>query len=99
MNINNLVEEVLSEAAVELLNTLAAQVIVSTPEQKSSLSFLTVEAENWDSTVLLIREIFEAEVQISTDAEWISFRILQSFGVRNGQLAYQFTPAFAQALG
>lgn len=99
MNINKLVDEVLSDAAVELLNTLAAHALVTSPEDKSALSFLPVEPENWNATVLLMREIFEAEVTVAGETEWLSFRILQSFGVRNGQLAYQFTPTFAKALG
>lgn len=99
MNINRLVDDVLSEAAVELLNTLAAHAIVDRPDNKSALSFLPVEPDSWNATVLLMREIFEAEIMVSSDTEWLSFRILQSFGVRNGQLAYQFTPTFAQALG
>lgn len=99
MNINRLVEDVLSNAAVELLDTLAAHAVVTSPDDKSALYFLPVEPESWNATVLLMREIFDAEVTVSDASEWLSFRILQSFGVRNGQLAYQFTPTFAKALG
>lgn len=99
MKLNKLVEDVLSEAAVELLDTLAAHAVVTSPDDKSMLYFLPVEPESWNATVLLMREIFEAEVMVSDESEWLSFRILQSFGVRNGQLAYQFTPTFAKALG
>ncbi|MFC7513864.1 hypothetical protein ACFQUU_02480 [Herbaspirillum sp. GCM10030257] len=99
MQINKAVEEVLSEAAVELLNTLVAHVIVSAPQDKSGLCYLPVESDNWNTTVMLMREIFEAEICISSDTEWLSFHIFQSIGVRDAQLAYQFTPTFAQALG
>ncbi|HEY0846388.1 MAG TPA: hypothetical protein VGE12_13550 [Noviherbaspirillum sp.] len=99
MNINRLVDEVLSDAAVELLNTLAAHAVVEQPDDKAALSSFKVEPDSWNATVLLMREIFEAEITVSGDTEWLSFRILQSFGVRNGQLVYQFTPTFAQALG
>lgn len=99
MNINRLVEEVLDDAAVELLNTLAAHTMVEQPDDRSAMSFFAVEPDSWNATVLLMREIFEAEVMVSGEEEWLSFRILQSFGVRNGKLAYQFTPTFAKALG
>ena len=96
MKINQLVEEVLSEAAVELLNALAAHALVAT--QKPAMYTMAVEADNWNSTMMLVREIFEAEVLIPGETEWLGFRILESVGVKNGQLAYQFTPIFAQAL-
>lgn len=99
MNINRLVEEVLSDAALELLNTLAARTVVEESGDKSGMSFFKVEPDSWNSTVLLMREIFEAEVTVSGETEWLSFRILESFGVRDGQLAYRFTPTFGQALG
>lgn len=99
MNINRLVEEVLDDAAVELLNTLAAHTMVEQPDDRSAMSFFAVEPDSWNATVLLMRAIFEAEVMVSGEEEWLSFRILQSFGVRNGKLAYQFTPTFAKALG
>lgn len=97
MHINRLVDEVLSEPAIELLNALAAHAVVS-GQQPSSLFFFPVEPDAWNSTMLLLREIFEAEVLISGDDDWLGFRILQSFGVKHGQLACQFTPTFAEAL-
>lgn len=99
MHINKLVEEVLSEAAVELLNSLAAHALVSASQDKSALHHLPIEADSWNSTIFLAREIFEAEVLLSGEADWLSFRILQSLGVKDGKLVYQFTPTFAQALG
>ncbi|MEC4722445.1 hypothetical protein RY831_25095 [Noviherbaspirillum sp. CPCC 100848] len=98
MNINKLVQDVLSEAALELLDTLAAHTIVASPQQRSSLTLMPVEADNWNPTMMLMREIFEAEILVSGETEWLGFRILQAYGVRDGQLAYQFTPVFAQAL-
>lgn len=98
MNINKLVQDVLSEAALELLDTLAAHTIVASPQQRSSLTLMPVDADNWNATMMLMREIFEAEILLSGETEWLGFRILQAYGVRDGQLAYQFTPVFAQAL-
>jgi hypothetical protein len=98
MQINKLVEELLSEAAVELLNTLAAHAIATSEARDASLFHFAVEEDSWNSTMMLMSEIFEAEILVSGEREWLSFRILQSFGVRQGQLAYQFTPTFAEAL-
>jgi hypothetical protein len=98
MHINRIVEEVLSEEAVELLNILAANALVTSPKQGTSLFYLAVEQENWNTTMMLMREIFEAEILISGDAEWVAFRILQSIGVNEGRLAYQFTSTFTEAL-
>ena len=97
MKINRLVEEALSEDAVELLNVLAANALAGPPTQ-GSLYCLAVEPENWNATMMLIREIFEAEILVSGDPEWVSFRILQSIGVNHGKLAYQFTPTFSETL-
>jgi hypothetical protein len=98
MHINRLVEQVLREEAVELLNTLAAHALADSDASNASLFLLPVEEEAWNGTLLLMREIFDAEVLLSEDQDWLSFRILQSFGARDGHLAYQFTPTFAQAL-
>jgi hypothetical protein len=98
MKINKIVEEVLSEDAVELLNILAANAIATTPAHGTSLFYLTVEPENWNATMMLMREIFEGEIMISGEGEWVAFRVLQSFGVSEGRLAYQFTPTFTEAL-
>lgn len=98
MKINKIVEEVLSEDAVELLNILAANAIATTPGYGTSLFYLTVEPENWNATMMLMREIFEGEIMISGEGEWVAFRVLQSFGVSEGRLAYQFTPTFTEAL-
>ena len=97
MHINKLIEEALSEAAVELLNALAAHAVVA-PKDNSSLFYFPVEEENWNATMLLVHEIFEAEILVSAESDWLAFRILQSYGVRGGQLAYQFTPTFAESL-
>ena len=98
MRINRLVEEVLSENAVELLNMLAAHALATGEGKHKELHTLPVEPDVWNDTMFLMREIFEAEILVSGEDEWISFRILQSFGVNAGHLAYQFTPTFAQAL-
>jgi hypothetical protein len=98
MHINKLVEEVLDEAAIELLDMLAAHATMAAPHQTASLFFFPVDPDNWNATILLMHEIFDAEILIEGENEWLSFRILQSFGVKEGQLAYQFTPTFAQAL-
>lgn len=98
MKINRIVEEALSEDAVELLNILAANALATAPSHGTSLFYLPVEQENWETTMMLMREIFEAEILISGDGEWVAFRVLQSYGVNHGQLAYQFTPTFTEAL-
>lgn len=98
MRINKIVENVLSEEAIEFLNTLAAHAIVTDKVEEASLYYLAVEQNEWNATMFLIREIFEAEIMIANDDEWLSFRILQSLGVNKGRLAYQFTPTFAKAL-
>lgn len=98
MNLNRLVREVLSEAAVELLDTLAAHALVSAPADFTGMFYLPVEQENWNPTLQLVREIFDAEITITHEPNWLNFRVLQSFGVRDGQLAYQFTPVFADAI-
>lgn len=98
MQINRLVEESLGESAVELLNVLAAHVLAAGGEDRTGMQSMPVEPDDWNTTMSLMREIFEAEILVSGDDEWVSFRILQSFGVNNGRLAYQFTPTFAKAL-
>ena len=98
MQINKIIEQTLSEAAVELLNMLAANAIVSEASDAKSVFYLPVEANNWNATLMLLREIYEAEILIAEENDWISFRLLQSIGVKKGQLAYQFTPTFSQAL-
>jgi hypothetical protein len=98
MNINKIVEEALTEEAVELLNILAANALATQPAHGISIFHLAVEQENWDTTMMLMREIFDADILISGEREWVSFRILQSFGVNHGQLAYQFTPTFTETL-
>ena len=97
MKINQLIEEAISGEAVELLNMLAANAIAA-PVDMNSVYTIAVEQDNWNATLLLLREIFEAEIVISDDGNWLGFRILQSIGVKNGQMAYQFTPTFAQIL-
>src|SRR6476469_9286352 len=97
MRLNRLVEGVLGEEAVELLDLLAAHALVA-GDGSAALHRLPVEEESWNRTMLLVQEIFDAAVLVSGDGEWLSFRILQSFGVDDGRLVYQFTPAFAQAL-
>lgn len=99
MHINRLVDQVLSAAAVELLNTLAAHAIVAEGSDRQGMFLFPVELDALDDTLILVREIFDAEVVIAGDDEWLSFRILQSFGIKDGQLAYQFSPTFAQAIG
>jgi len=98
MHINRLVEQVLSERAVELLDTMAAQALALQPGDITAVAYLTVEAESWNDTVLLMREIFEAEIEVSADHDWLGMRILQSWGVKDGRIAWQFTPAFGQAI-
>ncbi|WP_334187781.1 hypothetical protein [Noviherbaspirillum sp.] len=98
MQINRLVEEALGESAVELLNVLAAHVLAAGDANRTGMQSLPVEPDDWNTTMFLMREIFEAEILVSGDDEWVSFRILQSFGVNHGRLAFQFTPTFAQAL-
>lgn len=99
MQINRIVEEALSEDALELLNMLAAHAITADAEtDPQSVFTIPVEENNWNATLESLREIFEAEVLISDESDWLSFRILQSIGVKNGQLAYQFTPTFSQTL-
>jgi hypothetical protein len=98
MKLNKIVEEALSASAVELLNLLAAHALAAAPEQGKSMYSMPVEQDNWNSTMVLMREIFDAEVLISGESDWVAFRILQSFGVNQGQLSYQFTPTFTDAL-
>lgn len=98
MKLNKFVEEALSESAVELLNLLAANALAAPPAKDKAMYYMAVEQENWNSTVILMKEIFDAEILISGEEEWLAFRILQSFGVSKGQLAYQFTPTFTEAL-
>ena len=98
MHINRLVEQVLSEPALELLNTLAAHVMAAQPDDVCGVAFLAVETDSWNDTVLLLREIFEAEVQLAGNQDWLGLRILQSWGVKDGRLAWQFTPVFGQAI-
>lgn len=98
MHINRIVEEVLSPDAVELLNVLAVHAVATANTQAESLCYLPVEEDAWNATMHLMREIFEAEILISGEDEWLSFRLLQSYGVKDGQVAYQFTPTFAKAL-
>ncbi|RJF95367.1 hypothetical protein [Noviherbaspirillum saxi] len=69
MQINRAVEEVLGEAAVELLNTLVSHVVVANPDDKAGLFYLPVEPDNWNSTMMLMREIFEAEIFVSGQTE------------------------------
>lgn len=97
MKLNQLIEQEISSEAVELLNMLAANAI-AVPVEMNSVYTIAVEPENWNATVLLLREIFEAEILIADEDDWLSFRILQSIGVKDGQMAYQFTPTFAQTL-
>jgi hypothetical protein len=99
MQINQIIEDALSEEAVELLDMLAAHAVTAdAAADPQSVFTIPVEESNWNASMHLLREIFEAEILISDEAEWLSFRILQSIGVKNGQLAYQFTPTFSQAL-
>lgn len=98
MHINKIVEDTLSGDAVELLNTLAAHALAVPAADDASLCFLPVGEDDWNATMFLMREIFEAEITIAGDGDWLSFRILQSLGVNGGRLAYQFTPTFARAL-
>lgn len=99
MQINQIIEDALSEEAVELLNMLAAHAVTTdAAADPQSVFTIPVEENNWNESMQILREIFEAEILISDEMEWLSFRILQSIGVRNGQLAYQFTPTFSQAL-
>ena len=98
MQINRYVEEVLSENALELLNLLAAYAVAASPAHAAGLCHLPVEPENWNVTMMLMHEIFEAEIHIAGEQDWLCFRLLQSFGVDGGQLAYQFTPTFARTL-
>lgn len=99
MQINRIIEEALSDDALELLNMLAAHAITAdAATDPQSVFTIPVEDNNWNATLESLREIFEAEVLISNDNDWLSFRILQSIGVKNGQLAYQFTPTFSQTL-
>lgn len=98
MHINRLVEEVLSENAVELLDTMAAHVLARLPVSITAVASLAVEPESWNDNVMLMREIFEAEIQVTSGTNWLDMRILQSWGVRDGQLAWQFTPAFGEAI-
>lgn len=88
-------EEVWSESAVELVE---ANSLATSSANGASLYHLVVEPENWNATMLSIREIFEAEILISGDGVWVAFRILQAFGVNQGKLAYQFTPTFTETL-
>jgi hypothetical protein len=98
MQINRIIEQTLSEEAVELLDMLAAHALVAAPADPKSVFYLPVEENNWNATLLLLREIYEAEILIAEGRDWVNFRILQSIGVKNGQLAYQFTPTFSQTL-
>ncbi len=99
MQINQIIEEALSEEAVELLNMLAAHAVTTaSATDPQSVFTIPVEENNWNASMQLLREIFEAEILISDESDWLSFRILQSIGVKNGQLAYQFTPTFSQTL-
>lgn len=98
MHINRIVEDALSEEAVELLNTLVAHAIVNAGEDTLAVFTMPIEDSMWNSTMLMVREIFEAEILIADEPDWLSFRILQSLGAKDGLLAYQFTPTFAQSL-
>lgn len=99
MHINRIVEETLSEDALELLNLLAAYAVAADAGTAPHAVYtMPVEDSNWNAALQSLREIFEAEILISDDQNWLSFRILQSIGVKNGQLAYQFTPTFSQTL-
>lgn len=98
MQINRIIEQTLSEEAVELLDMLAANALVSAPGDAKSVFYLPVEENSWNATLLLLREIYEAEILVAEDSNWVNFRILQSIGVKSGQLAYQFTPTFSQTL-
>ncbi len=98
MKLNKLIAEVLSMEAIELLNVLAANALAAANNSDTSVFYLAVEEDNWNSTVLLMREIFEAEILISSEQDWLSFRVLESFGVKQGRLAYQFTDTFAHTL-
>jgi hypothetical protein len=99
MHINRIIEEALSEEAVELLNMLAAHAVTADAATDSQSMFtIPVEEHNWNASLALLREIFEAEILLADEADWISIRILQSIGVKGGQIAYQFTPTFAQTL-
>lgn len=99
MHINRIVEEALSESAVELLNMLAAHAVAAdATTDPQSVFTIPVEAHNWNASLELLREIFEAELLLADESDWVSIRILQSIGVKDGQLAYQFTPTFAQTL-
>lgn len=99
MHINRIVEETLSEEAVELLNMLAAHAVTADAAiDPQSVFTIAVEEHNWNASMKLLREIFEAEILLADESDWISIRILQSIGVKDGQFAYQFTPTFAQTL-
>lgn len=98
MHINRLVEEVLSEAAIELLDTMAAHALALQSRDITGVTGLPVEPDSWNDTVLLLREIFEAEILVSTGDDWLGMRILQTWGVKDGRLVWQFTPAFGQAI-
>ncbi|MDQ9169343.1 hypothetical protein Q8A64_02845 [Oxalobacteraceae bacterium R-40] len=100
MHINRIIEETLTDEALDLLNMLAAHAVTADAGiDPQSVFTIPVEENNWNATLESLREIFEAEILISDDdTDWLSFRILQSIGVKNGQLAYQFTPTFSQTL-
>ena len=99
MQLNRIIEEALSEEAVELLNMLAAHAVTADAKtDPQSVFMMPVEENNWNASLQLLREIFEAEILLADETDWISIRILQSIGVKNGQLAYQFTPTFVQTL-
>lgn len=65
MHINRIAEEVLSQDAVELLNVLAVHAVATADMQAASLCYLPVEADAWNATMHLMREIFEAEIVTS----------------------------------
>lgn len=98
MQINRLVEQVLSERAIELLDIMAAHVAAVHPEDVTALASLRADPDTWNDSVLLLREIFEAEVQITGEHDWLGIRILQSWGVKDGSLVWQFTPVFGRAI-
>lgn len=77
MQLNRIIEESLSEEAVELLNMLAAHAVAADAQtDPQSVFTIPVEENNWNASLQLLREIFEAEILISNDADWLSFRIL-----------------------
>lgn len=98
MHINQIVAQVLSSRAVELLDTMAAHALASQPQDITAVTSMAVEPDSWNDTLLLLREIFEAEIEVSADSDWLGMRILQCWGVRDGRLAWQFSPVFGQTI-